>query len=157
MRVKSLSIFGSAVHGNFKPGVSDIDFLVEFETVSIDRFFEFMDGLQQLFHSNKIEMQITNESRKFLGGDGDELTDHFVTVTKEELNYPSVNICAGIRWLFRKQEIASRTRLKRNASWIEASEEYKGDLKGILNGNAKSKRDVEPFLKYLLQVDKCEK
>lgn len=56
MGVRSLSIFGSAVQGGFKRGVSDIDFLVEFEDVSLDRFFEFMDNLQALFHGNKIDL-----------------------------------------------------------------------------------------------------
>jgi uncharacterized protein len=56
MGVKSLSVFGSATENRFKPGTSDIDFLVEFESVSIDQFFEFLDGLQKLFRGNKIDL-----------------------------------------------------------------------------------------------------
>ena len=46
MGVKSLAVFGSVTQGGFKAGQSDIDFLVEFEAVSIDRFFDFLDGLK---------------------------------------------------------------------------------------------------------------
>ena len=54
-----------------------------------------------------------------------ELKDHFLTLTREELNNPSNNICAGIRWLFRKQAIASSL-LKKTATWEEAVAEFKG-------------------------------
>ncbi|MBC7690317.1 MAG: transglycosylase SLT domain-containing protein [Methylotenera sp.] len=101
-------------------------------------------------------MQITNETRKLLDAET-ELKDHFVTATQEDLNDPGVNICAGVRWLFRKREIASTVRLKRPATWLEAAEEYKGDLKGLLNGSNKSQTDVAPFLKYLKEIEKCLK
>ncbi len=54
-----------------------------------------------------------------------EIKDHYVTATRDELNDPNVNICAGVRWLFHKQALAS-SRLKRNATWPEAVYEYKG-------------------------------
>jgi hypothetical protein len=101
-------------------------------------------------------MQITNDTRKLLDNET-ELKDHYVTVTKKDLNDPGVNICAGVRWLFRKREIASVIRLKRQATWIEAAEEYKGDLEGLLKENKKSKKDVAPFLQYLEDVEKCGK
>jgi hypothetical protein len=101
-------------------------------------------------------MQITNATRKLLD-EGDELTDHYLTVTKEDLYDPAVNICAGVRWLFRKRQIASAVRLKRQATWLEAAEEYKGDLEGLLNKNSGSQDDVAPFLKYLKEVEKCGK
>jgi hypothetical protein len=101
-------------------------------------------------------MQITNSTRKLLDNET-ELKDHYITMTKEDLNDPGVNICAGVRWLFRKREIASIVRLKRQATWLEAAEEYKGDLEGLLNGSKKSQKDVEPFLKYLKEVEKCGK
>lgn len=41
------------------------------------------------------------------------------------MNDPSNNICAGIRWLFRKRAVASDL-LKRNVSWEEAVAEVKG-------------------------------
>ncbi|MDP3788419.1 MAG: hypothetical protein Q8Q60_03850 [Candidatus Chromulinivorax sp.] len=43
---------------------------------------------------------------------------------------PSVNICSGVRWLFRKQITAS-SRLKRKATWEEAIIEYKAYWKII--------------------------
>lgn len=63
MNVKSLAIFDSVVQGEFKPGQSDIDFLVEFETVSVDGFFDFLDGLKKLFQYNDIEL-VTADSLK---------------------------------------------------------------------------------------------
>jgi len=70
-------------------------------------------------------MQITNDTRKILGNEKGELKDHYLTLTREDVDDPSNNICAGIRWLFRKQEIAS-SRLKRTATWEEAVAEFKG-------------------------------
>ena len=77
--------------------------------------------------------------------------------SKNDLNDPVVNICAGVRWLFRKKEIASVVRLKRAATWVEAAEEYNGDLEGLLNKNPKSQKDTDPFLKYLKEIEKCKK
>ncbi len=61
--VKSLAIFGSVIQGEFKPGQSDIDFLVEFESVSLDGFFDFLDGLKKLFHYDDIDL-VTTDSLK---------------------------------------------------------------------------------------------
>ena len=101
-------------------------------------------------------MQITNETRKILGDEDGELKDHFITATKTDLNDPGINICAGVRWLFRKRDLAS-FRLKREATWVEAAEVYKGDLRGILNKSSKSLGDVKPFLGYLQDFQKCGK
>jgi hypothetical protein len=101
-------------------------------------------------------MQVTNATRKLLD-DENELTDHYLTVTKGDLSDPAVNICVGIRWLFRKRQIASVVRLKRQATWLEAAEEYKGDLEGLRKGNKKVQKDVAPFQKYLKEVEKCGK
>jgi len=54
--VKSLAVFGSVARGEFKEGQSDIDFLVEFEVISTDRFFDFLDGLRELFHYDNIDL-----------------------------------------------------------------------------------------------------
>lgn len=52
-RVARLEIFGSAVTGDFEPGRSDLDFLVEFlpgERGGLnDVYFKLRTGLQQLF------------------------------------------------------------------------------------------------------------
>ncbi len=69
-------------------------------------------------------MQITNESRKLLGGDHGDLKDHLITLTKAELNDPNLNICAGIRWLFEKRRLLS-ARLKRSVTWVETVWDYK--------------------------------
>lgn len=54
--VKSLSIFGSVVRGQFKANQSDLDFLVEFDTISADRFFDFLDGLKKIFNYDNVEL-----------------------------------------------------------------------------------------------------
>ena len=56
MGVRSLAVFGSVISGDFKIGQSDIDFLVEFETVSADRYFDFLDGLKELFKYDKVDL-----------------------------------------------------------------------------------------------------
>jgi hypothetical protein len=38
---------------------------------------------------------------------------------------PDVNICAGVRWLFQKQKLASSS-LGKNADWIQTLTKYKG-------------------------------
>ena len=52
-RVRRLAIFGSAAKGDFDPATSDLDFLVEFETLPpgehADHYFGLMEDLQQLF------------------------------------------------------------------------------------------------------------
>ncbi len=64
-------------------------------------------------------MQLTNSTRKILGNEKGELKDHFVTVSRENLNDPSINICAGIRWLFNKRKLTS-SRIGREATWEES-------------------------------------
>ncbi len=98
-------------------------------------------------------MQITNNTRKILGEEKGELKDHFITVTREDLNDPSNNICAGIRWLFRKREIAASL-LKRTASWEEAIYEFKGTRTVT---KQKARRLIEKFNKELGKLKKCEK
>ncbi|HWU42972.1 MAG TPA: transglycosylase SLT domain-containing protein [Bdellovibrio sp.] len=100
-------------------------------------------------------MQILNSTRKTLGDENGELKDHFLTVTKSELNDPNINICAGIRWLFQKQTLAS-SYLGRDASWEEAVMNYKGKLKSKFN-DSESLKQKKIFQKYLDQLEKCEK
>ena len=69
--------------------------------------------------------QLTDKTRKILGDAKGELKNHLIDITQEDLNDPVINICAGIRWLFRKKEIAT-AKLKREATWQEAMAEYKG-------------------------------
>lgn len=100
-------------------------------------------------------MQILNSTRKNLGDEKGELRDHFLTVTKDELNDPNVNICAGVRWLFQKQVLASSF-LGRNASWEEAVMNYKGKLKSKLD-DLEAIKQKKIFQKYLDHLEKCEK
>jgi len=93
-------------------------------------------------------MQITNKTRKILADEKGELKDHYLTLTREELNDPSNNICAGIRWLFRKHAIAS-SRLRRSASWEEAVAEFKGTR---TTNSARAKELIEKFNNYLKEL-----
>jgi uncharacterized protein len=51
--VKTLAVFGSAVEGNWKPGSSDLDFLVEFLPEASARifagYFDLKEALEHLF------------------------------------------------------------------------------------------------------------
>jgi uncharacterized protein len=57
--VAKLEVFGSAVTGEFKPETSDLDFLVEFQTLapgtSADAYFGLFHGLEDLFR-RKIDL-----------------------------------------------------------------------------------------------------
>lgn len=70
-------------------------------------------------------MQVLKPTISYLKEESNELKDHFITLDQNDLNDPNLNICAGVRWLFRKKEIAE-ARLKRPVSWWEAICVYKG-------------------------------
>lgn len=95
--------------------------------------------------------QITNETRKILGDEKGEIKDHYITATKKDLNDPSINICAGIRWLFRKRDIAT-AKLGHWASWEEAVFEYKG-LDRV--GKKRQKELWDRFKDYFGKYQKC--
>jgi len=97
--------------------------------------------------------QITNNTRKILSDEKGELKDHYITTTKKDLNDPNISICAGIRWLFRKKDIAT-AKLKRNASWEEAVYEYKG----LDTVDEDRQRTLwNRFKKYFDRLQKCGK
>jgi|694.fasta_scaffold98426_4 hypothetical protein len=96
-------------------------------------------------------LQITNDTRKILGDEKGELKDHYLTLTREDLNDPNLNICAGIRWLFRKAEIASNL-LGRQATWEEAVFEFKG-IRTTKKSNPK--KIIKAFYDYLEVLKKC--
>jgi len=98
-------------------------------------------------------MQITNNTRKILADEKGELKDHYLTLTKKDLNDPSNNICAGIRWLFRKKEVASAL-LKRQASWAEAIAEFKGGRKATVE---RKKELLGRYNNLLSELMKCKK
>jgi hypothetical protein len=97
-------------------------------------------------------MQVTESTRKILGDERGELKDHFLTVTKDQLYDPSVNICAGVRWLFHKRKLLS-SRKGREVTWPEVIEEYKG-LRLARSPN-KKQEIKDSFFKYLEVFSKC--
>lgn len=58
---------------------------------------------------------------------------HLIKISTEDTSDPNLSISAGIRWLYRKRELASR-RLKRQATWREGIAEYKAYLKDMVSG-----------------------
>ena len=52
-----------------------------------------------------------------------ELKNHFIQLQPVDLLNPNLNICTGIRWLFRKKQIAMS---KHCLGWREAVREFKG-------------------------------
>lgn len=91
--------------------------------------------------------QIMPRTIGLLSSRSSELKNHFLELTKEEVFDPNINICASIRWLFRKYELAKRK--KGNLSWLDALEEYKGILK---DKDPKSNRIRLNLLEYLKQL-----
>ena len=81
-------------------------------------------------------MQVTDAAFKALGAQKGEIKDHLVHVTEKNADDPTLNIAAGVRWLFHKKDLAS-SRLAREASWDEAVAEYKSLLRGMIK-NPKS-------------------
>ncbi|MDP1614811.1 MAG: hypothetical protein Q8L68_03350, partial [Methylococcales bacterium] len=69
-------------------------------------------------------LQLTEETLHILNDHKGELSNYLVFIKARDLFDPSVNICVGVRWLFRKQITASH-RLGRKATWDEAVIEYK--------------------------------
>ena len=96
-------------------------------------------------------MQVTNGSRKILGDEKGELKEHFLTVTRAELNDPNINICAGVRWLFHKRKLVS-SRLNREATWEEVIYSYKG-CSTVEPSRAKDL--IDEFSKKLQELQKC--
>jgi len=54
--VKSLSLFGSALTSHFVRGKSDLDFMVEFNSITFDQYFGFLEGLKKLFRYENIDL-----------------------------------------------------------------------------------------------------
>ncbi len=70
-------------------------------------------------------MQITDYTLKLIKEDQKELRNHVFKIKRDNLYDPNINICIGVRWLFRKREIA-KYYLKKEPSPLELAEEYKG-------------------------------
>lgn len=99
-------------------------------------------------------MQLTDDTLRIIGDHNGELRDHFIYLTHNDVLEPSANICAGIRWLFRKRMIATE-RLQHAATWDDAVAEYKGVLKGIIENKNPDLQNAMPkfraFYKRLLE------
>lgn len=72
-------------------------------------------------------MQVTDWTIEILEDEKGELRNHLVNVNQQDMIDPSLNIAAGVRWLFRKQETAS-AKLKKQADWIWTVADYKSYL-----------------------------
>lgn len=66
--------------------------------------------------------QLMPKTIKLLSSRSKELQNHFVELSEDDAFDLNVNIAAATRWLFRKRE----TIKKRNPTWLEVFEEYKG-------------------------------
>ena len=80
-------------------------------------------------------IQVTEGTRKILQNIKGELKNHHLDLTADESREPVINVAAGIRWLHHKKYLLEK-RIKRQASWEEATFEYKG----IFNDIGKDKR-----------------
>jgi len=98
-------------------------------------------------------MQVTDSTRKILGDEKGELKDHFISITRKELNDPSTNICAGVRWLFQKRKLAS-PKSGREANWEDVIYKYKG-CDTVSPDQAKD--IMKKFQKKLSELKKCAK
>jgi len=77
-------------------------------------------------------MQLTRQTTQALRDQKGELKDHFVVLSKADIENPNLIICAGIRWLFRKQRTAT-SKFGREATWDEAIADYKSYFKDLDN------------------------
>ncbi len=84
-------------------------------------------------------MQITTNTLKLMHEGGKELRDTAFAIKTEHLQNPTVNICLGIRWLFRKREIA-KAYYKAEPTHLQLAEEYKG-IRNDKSIAAKNQRD----------------
>lgn len=68
-------------------------------------------------------MQVTNDSRRYLADEVEELRDFLVVINKKDITDPNLNIAAGVRWLFRKKQIVESK--NKNATWRDVVVAYK--------------------------------
>lgn len=93
-------------------------------------------------------MQITVDTQNRLSGKNKELKDYFVILTNEEIYDPNKNICAGVRWLFRKRETA-KARLKHEPDWEDVLMEFKGRLKSKTQETQRIRKEIREYLGIL--------
>ena len=100
-------------------------------------------------------MQILDKTRVIMGNTKGELNDHFIDVSRAELNDPNINIFAGIRWLFHKKRLASG-KLGRPATWNEAVTEYKSLSKDLKVNEPEAKNVMDKFNDLLKRLELCK-
>ncbi len=93
-------------------------------------------------------MQITERTQRQLSGDEKELKDHLVILENEEVWEPNKNICAGVRWLFRKREIL-KSQMKKEPTWKEVLMGYKGRIDSKTNKTKDVQKKLNKFLEKL--------
>lgn len=93
-------------------------------------------------------LQITERAQRQLSGDERELKDHLVILDDEEVWEPNKNICAGVRWLFRKREILKSKR-KGEPTWREVLMGYKGIIDSQTNETKKVQKRLREYLELL--------
>ena len=93
-------------------------------------------------------IQITEESWRILKNNRGEIKDFYVELTKEELLEPSKNICAGIRWVFRKKEMLQK-RIKTEPTWTEVMLEYKGLYAQYKKNGKEANKIYNNFMKII--------
>ena len=100
---------------------------------------EALIGSESSFHSDAKNnnarglMQITDSTLEYMN-DQKELKNYLIKLNKKEIFDPNYNICAGVRWLFRKKQIAE---YNGKMTWFDSIQEYKGynsqDDRGMKN------------------------
>ncbi|MBL7665008.1 MAG: nucleotidyltransferase domain-containing protein [Bacteriovoracaceae bacterium] len=91
-------------------------------------------------------VQLTEKTQRILRDQKGELKNHYVILNKEEIWEPNKNICAAVRWLFRKKDILKK-RMKREPKWSEVLIEYKGITNDKSDEALKIKRNLNELLK----------
>lgn len=67
-------------------------------------------------------MQLLNSTINYLN-DPEEMKNYLVGINRKNEQDPNMNICAGVRWLFRKKQLAEH---HGKTTWYDAVHEYKG-------------------------------
>ena len=128
---------------------SQTNITVDFVKILIMTESSFRNKVTAKTHNRQGEaiglMQITDYTFKLTQEDGKELKSHVFNLKREEVFEPEVNICLGVRWLFRKRDIA-KYYLKNEPSALQLAEEYKGIRNDKSNKSAKQRNE---FMKYL--------
>lgn len=93
--------------------------------------------------------QITKKTVGYLKGNKNELKDHLVFIESKDVFDPAINICGGVRWLFRKREILISKKEHPDKSWMATLWLYKGYAKEYeiyKKNNAKIPKGMENIL-----------